>query len=104
MHNSLSKAFIVRGVLVWAYLQERNALDEGLEQKISVVSRLMVNASAKGLTDFDFVYLGVLMDEMLKDDDFIGMSLKDETGFEAMERHKQARGGVVKRVSPVIQG
>lgn len=114
VRKSLSKAFIIRvllillvcqgGVLTWAYFQERNSLAEGLEQKIEVVSQLMVNASAKGFQDFDFAYLGLLMDVMLKDEDIIGMSLKDENGFEAMERHKPAKGRGEKRISPVMQG
>lgn len=114
MRQSLSKAFIIRvllillvcqgGFLFWAYVQERNSLAEGLEQKIKVASRLMVNASAKGLSEFDLTYLGLLMDEMLKDDDFVGMNLKDESGFEAMERHKPAKGRVMARSKPVLLG
>lgn len=114
MRNSLSKAFIIRvllillvcqgGFLVWAYVQERNSLAEGLEQKITVASRLMVNASAKGLSDFDLTYLGLLMDEMLLDEDFIGMSLKDDSGFEAMERHKPGTVRATTRTAPVLLG
>ena len=113
-HASLSNAFIVRvllillvcqgGLFAWSYVQEKQSLEDSLQQKITVVSRLMVNASAKGLTEFDFTYLGLLMDEMLKDEDFVGMSLKDETGFEAMERHKTVKGVHFKQVAPVNQG
>jgi methyl-accepting chemotaxis protein len=112
--RSLSIAFLVRvllillvcqgGLFTWTYIQEQRSFADGLEQKVKVVSALMVNASVKGLSEFDLTYLGLLMDELLKDEDFIGMSLKDDTGFEAMERHKRIKNGVINRKYPVQVG
>jgi methyl-accepting chemotaxis protein len=112
--KSLSKAFIVRvllillpcqgGLFAWAYFQERESLADSLQQKISTVSRLITNASAKGMTEFDFTSLGLFMDEMMKDGDFIGMSLKDDKGYEVLARQKPSKGAASKSVYPVIQG
>jgi methyl-accepting chemotaxis protein len=114
MHTSLSKAFIVRVLLIlllcqavlfaWSYQQEREVLEQGLQQKLLVVSRLLVNAAAKGLTEFDVTYLGLLTDEMLKDPDFTGLLLFDDGGIPVVDRTKKGTATPVKYVVPVRQG
>jgi len=114
MRKSLSRAFIFRvllillvcqGVLfVWSYYQEKESLEVGLQQKIQVVGRLLVNASVKGLTEFDVTYLGLLADEMLKDEDFSGLLLFDDAGLNVVERLRKTSAVSHKVILPVKQG
>ncbi len=114
MRKSLSKAFIIRVILVllvcqgvlfaWAYYQEKFSLRDGLNQKVTVVSRLIENAAIKGLTEFDVTYLGLLADEMLKDPDFVGLLLFDDTGLIVVEQKKTGAVHINKVNVPVAQG
>jgi methyl-accepting chemotaxis protein len=114
MRKSLSKLFIFRVILVllvcqgilfaWSYYQEQISLQDGLNQKVRVVSRLIENAAIKGLTEFDVTYLGLLTDEMLKDPDFTGVMLFDDAELSVVERKKPGAVHVNKVTVPVSQG
>lgn len=114
MQHSLSRRFIISVVLIllvsqsvlitWAYTQEKESLEESLQQKLRVVARLMVNAGVKGLTEFDVTYFGLLTDEMLKDEDFVAVNLIDDTGIVVVDRKKQFKGTPLKSLFPVKQG
>lgn len=98
--------FVSQGVLIgWAYLQERESLEESLSQKLAVVGALLTNASVKAISEFDFTYLGLLCDETLKDADIREIVLQDETGTAFVDRTNRAVGNSPKKLSlPVIQG
>ncbi|GAB4300920.1 MAG: HAMP domain-containing methyl-accepting chemotaxis protein [Desulfuromonadia bacterium] len=101
MGRSISRQFITgilivlvisQGILIgWSYQQERNALEDSLAQKLTIVTSLLSNASFKALSDFDVTYLGILCDETLKDGDFVAITLVDDAGIALIDRGKKSR-------------
>lgn len=112
--SSLSRVFIIRVLLVlflgqtvilcWSYYNNRHLLSADLTKKIQVVSRLLVSTSSRSLTDYDFTYLGLLMDETLKDGDVKELELLDKSGISVLKKAEKSDGGLKKLEIPVLAG
>src|SRR6185369_4225035 len=105
---SLSKSFILRVLLVLVAIQaltffvtyrlELAEMNLQLRHKIDAVGRLIAHASEKVIEESDVTDVGLLIDESLKDKDFVFFKLEDANKYAAIER-KGTGGGTVDQVA-----
>lgn len=111
--SSLSKAFILRVLLVLVIIQaavfafsyqfEQAELEKALRLKVEGISRLIGYASQQAIEESDFTQLGLLMDESLKDVDLVLFKLEDPSKYELLNRKKT--GTVDRNITfPVVRG
>jgi len=94
--SSLSKSFILRvllvllgiqaGIFFMTYRFELAEATRALEYKADIVGRLIAHASERVLEESDVTDVGLLIDESLKDKDFVFFKLEDNTKYVAIER------------------
>jgi len=94
--SSLSKSFILRVLLVLAAIQvivffvtyrlELTEMNLNLRHKVDAVGRLIAHASERVLEESDVTDVGLLIDESLKDKDFVFFKLEDNNKYAAIER------------------
>jgi len=111
--TSLSKSFILRVLLVLVVIQmlmlfltysyELADLKQRLQNKVDAVGRLVVHASKKVLDENDVTDAGLLIDESLKDADFVFFKLEDNTKYAAIERKRAGKSDQV-ATYPVLIG
>jgi len=111
--TSLSKSFILRVLLVLIVIQalmlfltyryELADLKQRLQNKVDAVGRLVVHASKKVLEENDVTDAGLLIDESLKDADFVFFKLEDNNKYEAIERKRAGKSDQVAKY-PVLIG
>lgn len=111
---NLSTKFIFRVFLIllvgqivvffWLYANTNRMLTYDLRHKVTVASKLLSVASARSLTDYDFTYLGLIMDETLKDGDINEIELLDKSGVSVMKKSEKASGENQKLTIPVKNG
>lgn len=111
---NLSLKFILRVLLVlivgqtivffWLYFNTHRLLTDDLKHKVTVASRLMSVTAAHSLTDFDFTYLGLIMDETLQDGDINDLELFDKKGNSVMKKSETSPGENQRLAFPVKSG
>jgi len=100
--SSLSKSFILRVLLVLAVIQvivffvtyrlELTEMNLNLRHKVDAVGRLIAHASERVLEESDVTDVGLLIDESLKDKDFVFFKLEDQDKYAAIERKGAGAG------------
>lgn len=100
--SSLSKSFILRVLLVLVAIQalvfivsyrlELADMNLKLRHKVDAVGRLIAHASERVIEESDVTDVGLLIDESLKDKDFVFFKLEDTNKYAAIER-KGTGGG-----------
>ncbi|KAF0221056.1 MAG: methyl-accepting chemotaxis sensory [Geobacteraceae bacterium] len=91
-------------VFFWLYSNTNRMFTDDLRHKVTVASKLLSVASARSLTDYDFTYLGLIMDETLKDVDINEIELVDKSGVSVMKKSEKASGKNQKVTIPVKNG
>ena len=76
-NHSISHKFLCRLLLVlflgqivvgvWSYLDRRSTGEETLHRKAQVQSKMLAVIAARSMSDFDFTYMGLVIDETMKD-------------------------------------
>ena len=100
--SSLSKSFILRVLLVLAAIQvivffvtyrlDLAEMNLNLRHKVDAVGRLIAHASQRVLEESDVTDAGLLIDESLKDKDFVFFKLEDNKKYAAIERTRTGGG------------
>jgi methyl-accepting chemotaxis protein len=100
--SSLSKSFILRVLLVLAAIQvivffvtyrlDLAEMKLNLRHKVDGIGRLVAHASERVLEESDVTDVGLLIDESLKDKDFVFFKLEDNKKYAAIERTRTGGG------------
>lgn len=100
--HSISRTFLIRLLLVlfvgqivvgvWSYHERRTTGEQNLSRKAGVQARMLSAVAARSLTDFDFTYMGLVVDETMKDPDIRKVSIVDKDGTVLHERAAPAMG------------
>ena len=113
--HSISHKFLFRLLLVlflgqivvgvWSYLDRSRTGEENLHRKASVQAKMLAAIATRSMTDFDFTYMGLVVDETMKDADIRKVSLVDKDGTALLENASAARGNFLTTLSvPVSVG
>ncbi|SNB46524.1 methyl-accepting chemotaxis protein [Geobacter sp. DSM 9736] len=93
---TLSQKFILQVLLVLflgqfvilfsSYRHDKGEMEEGTRQKALLSAKLLSTTSATALSTFDFTYLGMVMDEVVKDEDVSEVSLHDANNIQVFKK------------------
>lgn len=100
--HSISHKFLFRLLLVlflgqivigvWSYIDRRTTGEQSLNRKATVQAKMLAAIAARSMSDFDFTYLGLVVDETMKDPDIRKVMLVDKDGTALLDN-----GAAVKR-------
>ncbi len=113
--HSISRKFLFRLLLVlflgqivigaWSYMDRRTTGEENLQRKATVQARMLAAIASRSMSDFDFTYLGVVVDETMKDPDIRKVTLADKDGTALLENGTKAKGEDLRTIEvPVMVG
>lgn len=113
--HSISRKFLFRLLLVlffgqivvgiWSYNERRTTGEQNLSRKATVQARMLSAVAARSLTDFDFTYMGLVVDETMKDPDIRKVSIVDKDGTVLQERSAPVMGESLRTIEvPVTAG
>ncbi|HKZ18079.1 MAG TPA: HAMP domain-containing methyl-accepting chemotaxis protein [Geobacteraceae bacterium] len=89
--------------LAWTF-QDRKKLEEGkLDRRAKLFAGMVAQSAARSLLDnYDFTYLSILIDEILKDSDIVSVKFKDHQGQEFVFAPNDRKAASLKAVSVPI--
>src|SRR5574341_2586197 len=65
------------------YNNRKTVEEGGLNKRAKLLSAIAAQSAARAVLDnYDFTYLSILMDEILKDKDIVSVTLRDQQGKE----------------------
>jgi methyl-accepting chemotaxis protein len=95
--KSLARTFLLRVflflflgqllLLAWMIYDRTETEQEAVVEKVKTQAILLANAAARSLTDYDFTYLGLLVDEVLKGRETASILIIDKSGAVILERN-----------------
>jgi methyl-accepting chemotaxis protein len=111
--SSLSRKFLRRvlvlllvgqiATLAWTF-HDRKKLEEGkLDRRAKLFAGMVAKSAARSLLDnYDFTYLSILIDEILKDNDIVSVEFRDHKGQEFVFAPNNRESASLKTVSVPI--